>query len=71
MLINKNKCVAKMLEKHLKVKVRKASASLLRISLWGISVSAFANEPPGFSVSRASTPNELFQTINGLKRSVS
>ena len=53
------------------MEVRKGPASLLKISLWGISVSAFANEPPGFSVSGASTPNGLFQTINGLKRSVS
>ena len=59
-----------MLEKHLRMKVRKGPTSLLRISLWGISVSAFANEPPGFSDSGASIPNGLFQTINGLKRSV-
>ena len=35
------------------------------------SVSACANESPGFSVSGASTPNELFQIINELKRLVS
>ena len=50
---------------------KKGPASLLKISPWGNSVSACANEPPGFSVSRASTPNGLFQTINGLKRLVS
>ena len=50
---------------------KKGPASLLKISLWGSSVSACANEPPGFSVSGASTPNGLFQTINGLKRLVS
>ena len=60
-----------MREKHLKKKVKKGPASLLKISLWGSSVSACANEPPGFSVSGASTPNGLFQTINGLKRLVS
>ena len=57
-----------MLEKHLKKKVRKGPASLLKISLWGSSVSACANQPPGFSVSRTSTPDGLFQKINGLKR---
>ena len=60
-----------MWEKHLKKKVKKGPASLLKISLWGSSVSACANEAAGFSVSGASTPNELFQTINGLKRLVS
>ena len=51
--------------------VKKGPASLLKISLCGSSVSAYANEPPGFSVSGASTLNGLFQTINGLKRLVS
>ena len=60
-----------MREKHLKKKVKKGPASLLKISLWGSSVSACANEAAGFSVSGASTPNGLFQTINGLKRLVS
>ena len=46
-------------------------ASLLKISLWGSSLSACANQPPGFSLSGTSTPNRLFQTINGLKRLVS
>ena len=64
-------CIAKMWEKHLKKKVKKGPASLLKISPWGSSVSACANEPPGFSVSGASTPSGLFQTINGLKRLVS
>ena len=63
MLINKNKCIAKMSEKHLKKKVKKGPASLLKISLWGSSVSACANEAAGFSVSGASTPNGLFQVI--------
>ena len=52
-------------------KVTKGAASLLKTSLWGSSVSACQNESPGFSVSGASTPNGLFQTINGLKRLVS
>ena len=30
----KNKCIAKMWKKHLKKKVRKGPASLLKISLW-------------------------------------
>ena len=30
----KNKCIAKMWKKHLKMKVRKGPASLLKISLW-------------------------------------
>ena len=71
LFINKNKCMAKMREEHLKKKVKKGPASLLKISIWGSSVSASANESPGFSVSRASTPNGLFQIINGLKRLVS
>ena len=71
LLINKNKCIAKMWEKHLKKKVRKGPASLLKISLWGSSVSACANQPPGFSVSRTSTPNGLFQTIKILKLAIS
>ena len=50
---------------------KKGPASLLKISLWGSSVSACANEAAGFSVSGASTPNGLFQAINGLKRLVS
>ena len=68
MLINRNKCTAKMWEKHLKKKVKKGPVSLLKISLWGSSASACANEPPGFFVNGAATPNGLFQTINGLKR---
>ena len=52
-----------MWEKQLKKKVRKGPASLLKISLWGSSVSACANEAAGFSVSGASTPNGLFQVI--------
>ena len=48
--------------------VRKGPASLLKISHWGSSVSACANQPPGFSVSGTWTPNGLFQIINGLKR---
>ena len=68
MLINKNKCIAKMWEKHLKKKVVKGPASLLKNSLCDSSVCACANQPPGFSVNGASTLNRLFQTINGLKR---
>ena len=52
-----------MWEEHLKKKVRKGPASLLKISLWGSSVSVCANESPGFSVSGASTPNVLFQIM--------
>ena len=55
------------MRKYLKQKVKKDPASLLKISLWGSSVSASANESPGFSVSGASTPNRLFQIINRLK----
>ena len=44
---------------------KKSPASLFK--LWGSSVSACANESPGFSVSGASTPNRLFQIINRLK----
>ena len=51
----------------MKKKVKNGPASLLKISLWGSSVSASANESPGFSVSGASTPNRLFQIINRLK----
>ena len=65
MLIDKNKW-----EKDLRKKVKKGPASLLKFSLWDSSACACANEPPGFSLSRASTPNGLFQTINGLKRLV-
>ena len=50
---------------------KKGPASALKTSLWDSSVSACANESPGFSVSGASTPNELFQIINELKRLVS
>ena len=64
--MNKNS-IAKIWETHLKKKVKKGSASLLKISFWGSSVSAYANESPGFSVSGGSTPNGLFQTINDLK----
>ena len=37
-------------------------------TLGQFSVSAGANQAPGFSVHRASTPNGLFQTIIKLKR---
>ena len=50
---------------------KKGPASLLKISRGGSSVSARASEPPGFSLSGTSIPNELFQTITGLKRLVS
>ena len=50
---------------------KKRPASLLKISPWDSSVSACANEPPGFSLGGTSIPNELFQTIMGLKRLVS
>ena len=50
---------------------KKMSSSLFKMSLWGSVVPARANAPPGFSVSRAVTPNGLFQRINGLKRFVS
>ena len=60
-----------MCKEHLKKKVKKGPASLLKISLCGSSVPACANESPGFSVSRVSTPNGLFQIINSLKRLVS
>ena len=58
-----------MKKKHPKKKnLRKGSASLLKNSLKiHFSVPACANKPPGFSVRRTSTPNGLFQTINGLK----
>ena len=49
--------------------VRKGPASLLKISR--TPVSACANQPPGFSLSETSIPNELFETIMGLKRLVS
>ena len=39
-----------MWQNHLKKKVRKGPAYLLKISPWGSSVSACANEPPGFSI---------------------
>ena len=60
-----------MREKHLKKKIRKDPASLLKISPWGSSVSAYANESPGFSLNGVSTLNGLFQTTNRLKRLVS
>ena len=69
MLINKNKCIANV-RKTPEEESKKGSASLLKISLWGSSVSACEDEPPGFSASGALTPNGLFQTINGLKRLV-
>ena len=50
-------------------KVRKRPASLLKIL--PRSVSACANQPPGFSLSGTLIPNELFQTIMELKRLVS
>ena len=52
-----------MSQKHLKKKVKKGPASLLKISGWGSSVSPCANQPPGFSLSGTSIPNKLFQTI--------
>ena len=36
-----------------------------------LSVSDYANQPPGFFVSGKLTPNGLFQTMNELKRLVS
>ena len=54
-----------MWEKHLKKKVRKVPASLLKISPGDSSVSACENQSPGISGSGTSTPNGLFQTING------
>ena len=57
-----------MWEKHLKKKVRNGPTSLLKISLSDSSISAIANQRPDFSVSGTSTPNGLFQTINGLKK---
>ena len=56
-----------MWKKHLKKKVRKGPKSW-GVSLWGSSVSACANEPPGFSVSGTMTSNGLFQTINKIKK---
>ena len=50
-------------------KVTKGPASLLKIPR--SSVSACANQPPGFSLSGTLIPNELFQTIMELKRLVS
>ena len=49
--------------------VRKGPASLFKISR--SSFTACANQPPGFSLSVTSIPNELFQAIVGLKRLVS
>ena len=49
--------------------VREGPASLLKISR--SSVSACANQSPGFSLSGTLIPNELFQTIMELKRLVS
>ena len=60
-----------MWEKHLKKKVRKVPASLLKISLGDSSVSACENKSPGISGNGTSTLNGLFQTINGSKRLVS
>ena len=60
-----------MWEKPLKKKVRKGPVSLLKASRWGSSVSACANQPPGLSLSGTSIPNELLQTITGLKKLVS
>ena len=68
---DKNKCIAKMWGKYLKKKVRKRPVSLLKISRWGSSVSACTNQPPVFSISGTSIPNELFQTITALKRLMS
>ena len=39
-----------------------------QISLWGSSVSARANQPPGFSVRGTSTPDGLFQTIKSTEK---
>ena len=55
-----------MWREKVKKKVRKGPTSLLKISFLDSSVSA--NQPPGFSISGTSTPNGLFQTINGLKK---
>ena len=71
LLRNKNKCIAKTWEKHLEKKVTKSPGSLLKISLWGSSVSTSASQPHGFSLRGTSIPNELFQTINELERLVS
>ena len=38
----------------------------LNLTLVQFLVSACANQPTGFSVNGSSTPNGLFQTINGL-----
>ena len=48
-----------MWEKHPQKKVKKGPVSLLKISLWGSSVSACANGPPGFSIVGAATPNGI------------
>ena len=63
--------IAKMWEKQLKKKgvLRKGPESLLKIlHSWTVSVSACADQAPGFFVSWTLTPNGLFQTINELKR---
>ena len=59
---------SKNVRKTSKEESKKGPASLLKISLWGSSVSTCANEQPGFCISVATTPNGLFQTINGLKK---
>ena len=60
-----------MREKNLKKKARKSPASLLKISLWGSSDFACANQPPGFFVRGTSIPTDLFQIVNRLERLVS
>ena len=62
-----------MRKKHMKKKeILKKDLHLYLTSHSGTVFSfCFPNQPPGFSVSGTSTPNELFQTINGLKRLVS
>ena len=62
---------SKNIRRTLEEESKKGPASLLKISHWDSSVSACTNESPGFSVSGASAPNELFQIINELKRLVS
>ena len=58
-----------MWEKHLKKTeyLREAPVYLLKISLWDISQFLFVQIKHLPSVTGASTPVGLFQTINGLK----
>ena len=62
--------IVKMWKKHTnKVKILKKRICIFnqKFTLGQFPVPACANQPPGFSVSGTSTPNGLFQTINGLK----